>query len=108
MSHRIAFAACLAAAVIARPAAAATCSSLSGLSLPHVTITTAEPLAGTFTPPGGAAIPNLPAFCRVAGFSSPGPDSQIGFEVWMPNVWNHRYQQEGNGGFAGAIPYGSL
>ncbi len=109
MNHR-SLLACITAAALARPVSAATCESLSGLALPHTTITAAQSVpAGSFTPPGSAALPNLPAFCRVAGFSSPGPDSQIGFEVWMPaSSWNHRYQQSGNGGFAGAIPYGSL
>jgi feruloyl esterase len=65
------------------------CSRLTGLKLPHVAIT-------------GAAMQN--SFCRVKGTASPTSDSQIGFEVWIPNNWNGRYLQLGNGGFAGAIP----
>ncbi|MBV9248781.1 MAG: tannase/feruloyl esterase family alpha/beta hydrolase [Acetobacteraceae bacterium] len=71
--------------------------------------------AGTFTPPTlpGATtpptpIPNLPAFCRVQITSSPTSDSSIGIEVWMPENWNGKYLQSGNGGFAGTVPYTSL
>jgi feruloyl esterase len=103
----------LLATCVVLPATAATiCEQLTGLTLPNATITTAQYVpAGSFTPPGSTALPNLPAFCRVAGFSSPNPDSRIGFEVWMPANqanWNSRYQQSGNGGFAGVIPYASL
>jgi hypothetical protein len=38
----------------------------------------------------------------------PTPDSEIGFELWLPEVWNGRYLQTGNGGFAGLINYGGL
>jgi feruloyl esterase len=88
---------------------AAPCSSLTGLSLPHATVTLAQSVpAGSFTV-AGPTFTNLPAFCRVAVVATPSPDSHIGLEVWMPVAgWNQRYQQSGNGGFAGAIPYGSL
>ena len=91
------------------------CANLTTLRLPHATVTLAQLVAGgSFTPPGSAAgsqpITGLPEFCRVAGFSAPTSDSHIGFEVWIPTGarWNLKYQQVGNGGFAGAIPYGSL
>jgi len=64
--------------------------------------------AGSFTV-GGQTFTNLPPFCRVVVVATPNPDSHIGLEVWMPAAgWNQRYQQSGNGGFAGAIPYGSI
>ncbi|MGZ6123651.1 MAG: tannase/feruloyl esterase family alpha/beta hydrolase [Myxococcales bacterium] len=99
-----------AAALSAPPAIAATCSSLTALSLPHATVTLAQSVpAGSFTAPSGQTFTNLPAFCRVAVVSTPSPDSHIGIEVWLPaSGWNGRYQQSGNGGFAGAVPFGSL
>ena len=105
-SHRIA----VLLAALAAPACAATCESLAALSLPAVTVTSAAGVpAGSFTPPGGKEIPNLPAFCRVNGSIQPSSDSDIQFEVWLPAAgWNGRYLGTGNGGFAGAIGYGGL
>ena len=112
MVRRISPLAALAAAAAAwsaAPAHAATCTSLTSLSLPHATVTLAQSVpAGSFTV-GGQVFNNLPAFCRVAVVSTPSPDSHIGLEVWLPaSTWNGRYQQAGNGGFAGAVPFGSL
>ncbi len=111
MARLMLFVACLATiAIAATPARAASCSSLTGIALPHATINVAQEVpAGSFTAPNGQVFNNLPAFCRVAGVSMPSPDSHIGFEVWMPlSTWNGRYQQSGNGGFAGAVPFASL
>ena len=98
------------------PVKAASCESLASLSLDHATVTAATSVpAGAFTPPtlpGAIApskpIPNLPAFCRVQITSSPTSDSSIGIEVWLPENWNGKYLQSGNGGFAGVVPYTSL
>jgi feruloyl esterase len=50
-----------------------------------------------------------PERCVVKGVARPTSDSEIGFEVWLPVAgWNGKYQQVGNGGWAGAIPVGSL
>lgn len=86
------------------------CESLAELKLPHTTITAAQPVpAGTFTPPSGAPIPNLPAFCRVAATLAPTADSDIRIELWMPESgWNSRFEGTGNGGFAGGISWGAL
>ena len=107
-------------------AAAASCESLSSLSLPNTTITLAHTAApGTFTPPaallrgaaggrgGGAAqaqaFANLPSFCRVAATLKPTSDSDIKMEVWMPTSgWNGKFQAVGNGGWAGTISYPAL
>jgi Tannase and feruloyl esterase len=93
-------------------AAAATCESLTGLPLKNATITTALSVpAGSYTPPGSTtALTGLPAFCRIAGVSTPTSDSIINFEVWIPvqGSYNGKYEQNGNGGFAGSIPYSSL
>jgi hypothetical protein len=95
-------------------AAAATCASLSQLKLPDTTITAAESFAaGKFTPPSQtiarklAAVPA--AFCRVTGDIKPTADSDIKFEVWLPESgWTGRYESVGNGGFAGSIRYDSM
>jgi feruloyl esterase len=95
---------------------AANCESLANLSLDQATVdaVTSVP-AGTFTPPtlpgattAPAPIPNLPAFCRVQITSRPTSDSAIGIEVWLPENWNGKYLQSGNGGFAGTVPYTAL
>ncbi len=86
---------------------AVTCESLGALKLPATTIQLAQTVAaGTFTGPGGASAPYkaVPAFCRVTGSIRPTADSDIRFEVWMPETgWNGRLQGVGNGGFAGSL-----
>jgi len=88
---------------------ATSCADLAAQSLPHTTIKTAERItAGSFPVPGQQnTIPNLPPFCRVAGTIRPSADSDIQFEVWLPDEasWNTRYLGTGNGGFAGDINY---
>ncbi|HEY2009081.1 MAG TPA: tannase/feruloyl esterase family alpha/beta hydrolase [Rhizomicrobium sp.] len=69
------------------------CADLTALQLPHVTISEASIVAG----PGGG-------YCKVLGAAHPTPDSDIRFEVVIPQNWNYRYLQVGNGGFAGVIP----
>jgi len=87
--------------------AAQDCAALSKLSLPDTTIVGAEAVAaGAFAPPGHAAMPYLPGFCRVSGAIKPSADSNILFEVWMPAAgWNGRFYGAGNGGFAGSVGY---
>src|SRR6266576_7012122 len=94
--------------------AAASCESLTSLTLPNTTITLAKPVAaGEFTPPNptppGSNYKNIPAFCRVAATLKPTSDSDIKIEVWMPATgWNGKFQAVGNGGWSGAIVYPSL
>jgi len=104
----LAVAACLHLASPAR--AAQTCESLTKLNLSNTAVTGAESVAvGAYTPPTGKALPNMPAFCRVAGTIKPSSDSNIYFEIWMPaSNWNGKFQGVGNGGFAGAIGYDQL
>ena len=92
------------------PAETVACERLADLKLPNTTITLAQRLpAGTFVPPVGATIPDLPAFCRVAATMTPTADSEIRVELWMPEAgWNQRFEGTGNGGFAGGISWGSL
>ena len=87
-------------------AASPSCASLKTLTLPYSTITVAEKVTtGSFTPPGSTTpITGLPPFCRVAGDATPTTESHIGFEVWIPlSNWNGKYEQVGNGGYAGSI-----
>jgi hypothetical protein len=100
------------AAVFSTPASADTCSNLANLILPEVTSITATSVApDTFSPP--PPFPGLPpgppvpvAFCRVQIEVEP----QINIEVWLPRPenWNHRFQAEGGGGYAGVISFSAL
>jgi hypothetical protein len=91
-------------------ASAATCDSLASMRLHNATVTSARAIpAGSFTPPGGRQLNNLPAFCRVEGTIKPSGDSDIRFELWMPaDGWNGKLQGMGNGGYAGAIDFNGL
>jgi hypothetical protein len=100
----------LCGAALAGHLAAAPCASLSTLALPNTSITLAQTVpAGSFSPPTGQPVANLPAFCRVAGVIHPVEDSLIAFEVWIPSAgWNGKFYGVGNGGYAGSIGYGAL
>ena len=96
-------------------ARAADCAMLANLHLPDTTITLAQRVApGAFEMPHtgrGPGVPSapfakLPAFCRVAGTIKPTADSDIRFEVWMPETnWNRKFVGVGNGVWAGTISY---
>lgn len=92
--------------------AMADCAGLSTQRFTDTEIIKAESIAaGAFNPPTDAllaAAKELPALCRIVGVIRPTADSAIGFELWLPEAWNGRYLQVGNGGFAGAINYGGL
>jgi len=85
------------------------CANLSHLISSGLAITIAESMpAGEFLAPDDKTYP-LPAFCRIHGIAKPSDDSEIHFEVWMPqSKWSGRYYQLGNGGFSGAIHYSGL
>jgi len=92
------------AAVYAAPAVAMACSDLTtSLSLPNTMITLAKSYAAGDTVSGSTKAPV--GLCRVAGTIKPGLQSNVHFEVWIPTdgSWNGKYQQIGNGGFAGSI-----
>ncbi len=120
MHPRIAICAGLFAVVIGicqAPAEAASCESLSNVKLPGTRITGATTVqAGAFISPepkvsneAAERYKKLPAFCRVLATLTPTADSNIKVEVWMPlSGWNHKFQGEGNGGFAGSMPYGLM
>ncbi len=90
------------------------CADLASLGLADATITLAEPVAagGFEAPPdpmSGASpdLSGLPAFCRVAAIVTPTEDSEIEFELWLPEAdWNGGFVGIGDGGFIGAILHG--
>jgi feruloyl esterase len=102
----------------ANAADAATCESLTSLTLANTTITSAQTSTpGPFTIPAGppvnvpnpAVLSKLPAFCRVLATLTPSRDSDIKIEVWLPSAgWNGKLQSVGNGAWAGTIPYPAL
>jgi feruloyl esterase len=98
-----------AAAMHAAPAAAASCADvMTNLVLPDTTITLAQPYAKNSPVSGSTTAPV--DLCRVAGTIKPGAQSNIHFEVWIPTEanWNGKYQQTGNGGFAGSISLANI
>src|SRR5437773_7133150 len=93
-------------------AAQGACESLVSLALPHTSIMSAAvvpegPVGGGRA--GGPAPIVVPARCVVKAVTKPSSDSEITFEVWMPvSGWNGKYEQAGNGGWAGSTPTASL
>src|SRR5262245_1276498 len=89
------------------PRTAADCQQLRALRLENTTISAAEAVRGSFTPPGSRdTVRNLPAFCRVAGEIRPTSDSHIAFEVWLPlENCNGKFAGVGNGCWAATISY---
>ncbi len=104
------------AAAQAAPAEPRLCADLATLAVANTTIAIAEIVAaGAFQSPApafpgfGVDYTRLPAFCRVAGSIKPSADSDIRFELWLPELsWNGRFMQTGNGGAAGSIVHASL
>lgn len=64
--------------------------------------TTSAAIATTVTGRAGAIA--LPAFCRVTGTLRPVAGSRIGFQLWLPQDWNGRFQMLGNGGYSSMLP----
>jgi feruloyl esterase len=95
----------------------AACARLAAtLQLKNAKVTAAHAVAaGGFTAPGASgaagsrAFGDLPAFCRVELTLTPSSDSDIQSEVWLPQSgWNGKFQEVGNGAWAGSIQYGAL
>jgi pimeloyl-ACP methyl ester carboxylesterase len=74
------------------------CAKLTTLKLSHGVVTGAEQASTE----GATKL----AYCRVHVTSKPTADSDIRIEVWIPlgPAWNGKFEQVGNGGFAGTIP----
>jgi feruloyl esterase len=91
------------------------CADMKSAGIPKTVVAVAEAVpAGQFRSPAPPAFgpptdySRLPAFCRVAGTILATAESDIRFELWLPEDWNGKFMQTGNGGAAGAIVYGSL
>ena len=91
------------------------CADMKSAGIPKTVVAVAEAVpAGQFRStarPAFGAPPDysrLPAFCRVAGTIRATAESDIRFELWLPEAWNGKFMQTGNGGAAGAIVYESL
>ncbi len=85
--------------------------ALTRLKLDAITVTSARIVTpGSIAPPDQAAPPAPVGYCRVQAVAKPTADSDIRFELWVPLAghWNGKFEQVGNGGFAGAIPYQSM
>jgi feruloyl esterase len=118
VSLRIALSVCVVLFIAAffpvKTSAQTSCEALANLTLTNATITSAKSVAaGSYKPPATPGLPGptkeLPAFCRVAGVAKPTSDSEIRFEVWLPaSGWNGIFEQVGNGGFAGMIPFAGM
>src|SRR4051812_39546374 len=87
------------------------CAALKTLSLEHAEVVSATLVEShPFQKPSFLSASNLPAatvpaHCEVHGIARPTSDSEIRFEVWLPSpaLWNGKYVQRGNGGWAGII-----
>ena len=82
-------------AFAADQASAGPCENLLGLGLPHATVTAAMPVA---------ASAGVPSYCAVTAHSHPTSDSDIIIGIALPETWNGKYLQLGNGGYAGEVP----
>lgn len=90
-------------------AARRSCEALKSLNLPKLQIASAtfvEAGAKAASRPtvSGSTTVAVPAHCEISAIARPSSDSEIGIAVWLPATgWNGKYQQIGNGGWAGAI-----
>ena len=95
-------------AVSASVHAAYTCADLAAVTTADSTVSSAASVAAGTTI-SGAVVPV--AMCRVQGVARPSSDSEIKWEVWLPDTkdaWTGRLKVDGTGGYAGAIPYPRL
>jgi feruloyl esterase len=83
------------------------CRFLIAVRLEAAIVTNAQSWSAPATI-GGANV-SVP-FCRVQGVAHPSLDSNIQFEVWLPQTdkWTGRMKVNGTGGYAGATPYPRL
>ena len=87
----------------------AECSALKGKTFDNNTSIVDSTLvtSGSLQVSDTVTVPNLPSFCRVLGVSKPSADSDIRFEVWLPQpaAWNRKFMSTGEGGGAGELNY---
>jgi len=91
------------------------CENLIAVQLDHASVVSARTVeAGPMKLPPNPLTPRtsveVPRHCEVKGVARPTSDSEINFELWMPDSgsWNGKYMQRGNGGWAGSIPVTDL
>ena len=85
-------------------AAGTPCDQLTQMTIPKVTVR-----AAAITRVSPLAADPLPDFCRIQAVAHPVPDSEIEFEVWIPQQnWNGKFQGNGNGGYSGALAYTAM
>jgi feruloyl esterase len=95
-------------AMAPNPGAGTACQRLLHLAIPNVAISSAVAVsAGPFNIPDSQQTAPVPAFCRVAGVAHPTSDSDISFEIWIPdgNSWNGKFHAVGG---YGRLPYGDM
>jgi feruloyl esterase len=82
-------------------AKAATCETLTSLTLANAAVTAAAPVA---------AAGNQPQYCRVTAVAKPVDDSEISVEIWLPpaSAWNGKFLGTGNGGYSSAMSYADM
>jgi feruloyl esterase len=89
--------------------ASSACTALKGLSLEGDATVTGAALvtSGALEVAPGTTVTDMPPFCRVQAVSRPSADSDIYFEVWLPERarWNGKFLSTGEGGFAGTPNY---
>lgn len=53
---------------------------------------------------------NLPGFCLITAQAQPTSQSEINFELWVPEgtAWNGKLVATGNGGYSPALSYGDM
>src|SRR5438105_4686073 len=87
---------------------ALSCAQLTSVTSDTATIAAATALPANTTVNG--VTPTV-ACCGVQGTARPSADSEIKFEVWLPDTaaaWTGRMKVNGTGGYAGATPYARL
>lgn len=78
------------------------CTQLVGRTFADATVDRAEILAkGSITSP--LKTRTSVEVCRVSIHASPGPDSKIEIDLWLPAKWNGKLFGVGGGGFNGGI-----
>jgi len=87
----------VACALASSAEAAVACTELTSLSTEHIAITSATAMPAA----------DRPAYCRVLALATPVPDSEIHFEIWLPDSksWNGKLLGTGNGGYSSALTY---
>jgi feruloyl esterase len=107
--------------VVTTSARAEDCAALAGMKLDHGVVTAAAEVGGdsattsttsttSTSSTSSTSSTRASTYCRVQAVSRPTADSDIRFELWIPlgDAWNGKFEQVGNGGFAGKIPSRSM